>query len=126
MPGRLDEHSRKHLALWIAVGGTMAVIIALWVLILPMQLADMKFSGVGDAARWYTTQVDATGGPQPTFSEVLAQQRRDLEEIERQTTTESSGNSSAKIEELRAKIEASNDVNVAPAPAPSPAPSNPQ
>lgn len=116
MPERLDEHSRKHIALWVAVGGTMAVIVALWVLILPMQLRDLSFTGVRDAARWYTTEVEATGGPQPTFSEVLRQQRLDLEEIERQATTETSVDSSAKIDELRAKIEASNNANAPAAP----------
>lgn len=110
---RRDEHKR-HIALWVAVGGTMAVIVALWVLILPMQLSDMRFAGVRDAARWNAARgADADSGT--SLSDVLATQRRRLEAIEKNTAaTGQQGSATLKIDELRAKIEAAAKKNEAP------------
>ncbi|HTM67670.1 MAG TPA: hypothetical protein VL426_00065 [Candidatus Binatia bacterium] len=116
----LHEHHRKHIALWVAVGGTMAVIVALWVLILPMQLQDSRFAGFRGAARWSAARADEPSS-KPTFSEVLSAQRRTLQDIEKRTGT-SSGDTSLKIQELRAKIEAASKKNeIEPPPAPAPA-----
>ena len=117
----LHEHHRKHIALWVAVGGTMAVIVALWVLILPMQLQDMRVAGFRGAARW-SAQAPEERASAASFTDVLAQQRRTLLEIEKKAGT-SADDTSLKIQELRAKIEAASKKNeVAPAPAPAPAP----
>lgn len=110
MQQRHDEH-RRHIALWVAVGGTMAVIVALWVLILPMQLSDTRFLGLRDAARWNAANGD-DGSTEPTFQEVLLQQRRQLESYERSAGI-SAETSVDKIEELRAKIEAASKRNEA-------------
>ena len=104
MQRRHDEHKR-HVALWVAVGGTMAVIVALWVLILPMQLSDSRFLGLRDAARWNAAGSDAGDDPSPTFEEALAQQRRQLRAFE-ESISETKNDSVTKIQELRAKIEA--------------------
>lgn len=119
----LHEHHRKHIALWVAVGGTMAVIVALWVLILPMQLQDARFAGLRGAARWSARPAEESDA-KATFSDVLAQQRKTLLDLEKRTGT-SPGDTSLKIDELRAKIEAAsqkNQVTPSPAPAPAPAP----
>lgn len=107
------EVHRKHLAMWIAVGGTMAVIVVLWLLILPMQLREQRFTGLRGATRWYTAEDGWTEtAPQQSLTEVLAEQRRRLDAIELNTGAAVGGNAK-KIEDLRAKIEAS--TNAAPA-----------
>ena len=120
----LHEHHRKHIALWVAVGGTMAVIVALWVLILPMQLQDSRFAGFRGASRWSAVAPDESD-TQPTFTEVLSRQREVLLDLEKRAGT-SQDDTSLKIQELRAKIEAASKKNEvappAPAPAPAPAP----
>jgi len=118
----MHQEHRKHIALWVAVGGTMAVIVALWVLILPMQLQDSRFLGMRGAARWNGVHVEEGGNNGPSFGDVLAKQRRRLLDIEKKTGT-STQDATVKIQELRAKIEAANQKNEAPAaPAPAPAP----
>ncbi|MEY4744436.1 MAG: hypothetical protein RL272_381 [Candidatus Parcubacteria bacterium] len=111
MHRRHDEHKR-HLALWIAVGGTMSVIVVLWVLILPMQLQGQRFNGMRDAARWNAARGDGAAEA-PTLAEVLAKQRRQLEAIEKGQQAKTTG-AAAKIDELRAKIEAASQKNEAP------------
>ncbi|HSD12760.1 MAG TPA: hypothetical protein VLC10_04325 [Patescibacteria group bacterium] len=110
MQQRHDEHKR-HIALWVAVGGTMAAIVTLWVLILPLQLRGMHFSGAADAARWNATRGETTAA---SFEDVLAQQRRQLDAIEKNTgTAAQAGSAALKIDELRAKIEAASKKNEA-------------
>ena len=117
----LHEHHKKHIALWVAVGGTMAVIVALWVLILPMQLQGSRFIGMRGAARWNAAGAD-DGQAESSFVDVLARQRQRLLDIEKTTGT-TRQDASLKIQELRAKIEAASQRNEAPsAPAPAPAP----
>lgn len=109
------EVHRKHLAMWVAVGGTMAVIVVLWLLILPMQLSQQRFTGLRDATRWYTAEDGWTAtDEQPSFAEVLEEQRRKLDAIELNTGAAVGGNAK-RIEDLRAKIEASGSTNAAPA-----------
>jgi len=43
---------RKHLALWLAVGGTMALIIVMWLFLLPMQLGEVRLPNAKDLSRW--------------------------------------------------------------------------
>src|SRR5512142_2167974 len=114
MQHRRDEHKR-HIALWVAVGGTMAVIVALWVLILPMQLQDMRFAGVRDAARWNAARSADAPESGTTLDDVLAAQRRKLQAIEQNVgSVNASGGAALKIDELRAKIEAAAKKNEAP------------
>ncbi len=122
MQHRRDEHKR-HIALWVAVGGTMAVIVALWVLILPMQLQDMRFAGVRDAARWNAARSADAPESGTTLDDVLAAQRRKLQAIERNVNANGQANTSAalKIDELRAKIEAASQKNEAAPPTNAPA-----
>lgn len=109
-----DVH-KKHFAMWIAVGGTMAVIVVLWLLILPMQLREQRFTGLRGATRWYTAEEGwAANAEQPSFAEILEQQRKRLDAIELNTGAAAGGNAK-RIEDLRAKIEASNGTNAAPA-----------
>lgn len=106
-PQNPDAH-RKHFAMWIAVGGTMAVIVVLWLLILPMQLSTQRFTGLRDATRWYTAEEGwAATEAQPSLAEVLEEQRRRLDAIELNTGAAVGGNAK-KVEDLRAKIEAAN------------------
>jgi hypothetical protein len=48
-----DKH-KKVAAIWLAVGGSMAIIIVLWFLLLPMQIGDLRLPSAKDLARWHT------------------------------------------------------------------------
>ena len=98
----------------------MAVIVALWVLILPMQLQDARFAGFRGASRWSAAAPDESG-TQPTFSDVLSQQRKTLLDLEKSVGV-TPNDTTLKIQELRAKIEAAAKKNEVPPPAPAPAP----
>lgn len=98
-----DTNRNKHVALWVAVGGTMAAIVALWFVALPLQMRDVRLDGLRDAVRWGAAR-DAAPAEEPSFDDALAAQRRALEAMEQPAPVEQE---SGKIDRLQAKIEAS-------------------
>jgi hypothetical protein len=116
------HHRRKHVALWTAVGGTMALIAVLWVMLLPFQLKGEMFSGLKDAGRWYTIKPDGDG-QNPSFEETLQGIGSKLDSLEKnqrdraraRQVTEPSPAVRGEIDALRLKIEAASKKNeVAP------------
>ena len=81
---KLDDYQKKRLALWASVGGTMAVIVALWAFVLPQQLGKLaSHSGDGSLTRWMSVRQSAVdpGEQSQTFSEMLQKQRDRLNAV---------------------------------------------
>jgi hypothetical protein len=116
------HHRRKHVALWTAVGGTMALIAVLWVMLLPFQLKGGMFSGFKDASRWYTVNFEDDKSQQ-TLEETLdgigakldALEKDQRDRVRARQVTEPSPAVRGEIDALRSKIEAASKKNeVAP------------
>lgn len=117
----LHHHRRKHLALWTAVGGTMTLVVTLWVLLLPTQFELGRSSAMKDSDRWYALQ--AEDQKQKSFHEALDDIGTRLGEIEsdqrkRIRAEQPAAPSPAvrgEIDALRTRIEAASKKNeVAP------------
>lgn len=111
-----EERHRKLTALWLAVGGSMAVIVALWLILLPVQIGDLRLPNIKDLSRWraVTPATNAT----VSFDSALTQIKSRLEVL-----TNSSPPSAAtkaktliNIDALRQKLEAAAQRNEAAAP----------
>jgi hypothetical protein len=100
-----DQH--RHLALWIAVGGTAAAVVALWALILPTQIRRVRLEGERDRSRWTVLGEDGQS-VQKSFSDIMAEQRARLDEIEAKMreTVAAPDAAQAQVQDLTAKIEA--------------------
>ena len=111
----LDDHQKKHLVLWTAVGGTTAVIVALWAFVLPQQLARFSSaSGDGSLTRWMSAQQPADSGEkQQTFMEVLQAQRARLDAVANSQASAGKTGNNVNIDELRAKINSALNTNAA-------------
>ncbi len=108
MTHQLDhrEHQKKHVVLWAAVAATMAVIVALWVILLPLQLKKARAAWTQNAPHWGVVQ---TKSPATSWSEEMAKIRGEIDAAERQTV--GSGAASAQVDLLRQKIEAASQTN---------------
>lgn len=110
------QEQRKYVAFWIAVGGTSAVVVALWAMILPTQLQRVRLEAQKDRSRWGVVD-DGGGAKVKTFNELMAEQRTTLDEIEKRVSpsgtqepaSAASIGAAAKIEELKAKIQAASE-----------------
>lgn len=113
----LRHHRRKHLALWIAVGGIMALVVTLWALLLPTQFELGRSSVAKDSDRWYALQKEDQ--KRKSFHEALDDIGERLGEIESEQrmrlraeqATEPSPAIRGEIDALRTKIEAASKKN---------------
>lgn len=114
----LRHHRRKHLALWTAVGGTMALVVTLWAVLLPTQFELGRSSAAKDSDRWYALQKEDQ--KRKSFHEALDDIGERLGEIEseqrmrlraEQAATEPSPAIRGEIDALRTKIEAASKKN---------------
>lgn len=107
-----DQHQehRKHVAFWVAVSGTSAIVVALWAMILPTQLRRIRLSAQQDKSRWGVVEDTQAKEKVKPFAEIMAEQRATLDEIEKRAqpndTAIAPNTVTSKIEDLRAKIEA--------------------
>jgi hypothetical protein len=51
-PRRLPDVDRRELSLWLAVGGTMSLVVAIWFLLLPWQLQSMIRQSLTPTGQW--------------------------------------------------------------------------
>jgi len=106
------QEQRKYVAFWVAVGGTSAVVVALWAMIVPTQLRRVRLEAQKDRSRWGVVD-DAGGEKVKSFSELMEEQRAALDEIEKRVDPSgvpaASIGTAAKIEELKAKIQAASE-----------------
>jgi hypothetical protein len=114
-PGEEGRH-RKLIALWLAVGGSMAVIVVLWFVLLPVQIGDLRLPNAADLARWRT--LAPASNTNMSLDETLTQIRSRLEKL---TNSSQPGptqqpNTVVNIEALRQKLEAAALRNEAAAP----------
>lgn len=101
-----DDRTRKHLALWLAVGGTAAVIVVMWFLLLPMQLGEVRLPNAKDLSRWSVVQ---TAKEQTrSFEDNLQAIRQRLTELTQKSQAASVQPQQVNIdiEQLRQKLEA--------------------
>jgi len=111
-PASIFGGDRRHLALWLAVGGTTAVIVVMWFLLLPMQLGDVRLPNAKDLSRW---SVKTEVAPEVrSFDENLRLIRERLTELTQQSATAPVSEPQTvniDIEELRFKLEAASIKN---------------
>lgn len=107
----------NHLMLWASVFGSMAVIIGLWVMLLPSQLSRPQDT---EPSQWSSARVGQTEDG-PGLIEAIRMHGKSLEDLERKFRA--NARSAAQINELRAKIEAASKKETATRPA-EPAPTN--
>jgi len=111
-PASIFGGDRRHLALWLAVGGTTAVIVVMWFLLLPMQLGDVRLPNAKDLSRW---SVKTEAAPEArSFDENLRLIRERLTELTQQSATAPVSEPQTvniDIEELRFKLEAASIKN---------------
>jgi hypothetical protein len=89
-----DERRRRVIALWLAVGGSMAVIVAVWALVLPWQLGSVVGSARLDSSRWSVVRpVQAETG----FMETLKKMGDDLERLTAQGAKEADGSADSEV-----------------------------
>lgn len=98
---------RKILALWIAVGGTTAFIIVMWLLLLPMQIGEIRLPNAKNLSRWQVLREEPP--PAASFEESLDQIRDKLEQLTENLEPETPQNKPATtidIQQLQQKLEA--------------------
>lgn len=79
----LQPSQKKRVTLWVAVGGTMAVIVTLWALQLPSQMARMRTQSQGPVSRWIPSDGPQAEEEKPkTLQEVIAEQREQISDLE--------------------------------------------
>jgi len=101
------EKDRKLTALWLAVGGSVAVIVALWFMLLPMQIGELRLPSAKDLDRWHTLKPAAD--TVKSFDENLRLIRERLGQLTNSTQAPAPANKPATvvdIEQLRQKLEA--------------------
>lgn len=76
---RDGEETRRHVWLWVAVGGTMAFILVFWVVLLPMQFADVGDESASETDRWQVIRDGSAAAP--SISGSLESVRQQLEEL---------------------------------------------
>lgn len=106
------EH-HKHVTLWIAVGVSMAVIVAFWAFGLPAQIADVQASTAKDPGRWNVAVPKSQTADGHTLLDTIDTLGDRLDTAERAITAESANSATnesdvhAKIDALSKQIEAS-------------------
>ncbi len=109
-PDGQDEASRhkKHAVLWVAVGGVAACVIAVWVLLLPLQLQKEKTKGLSG---WLFTNEPSVNGEniQDIWQETAQTFNQGINELKHQAKLDETVSpepvNSALVERLRARIE---------------------
>ena len=111
---QLHPHHKKKIALWVAVGGIMTLVVAMWAVLLPTQLRDANLFGSLD--RWQVYR-PSTKELSEGWSETMdkwkvlmndAQAQSDLQTAnERPRVTESD------VDKLKGRIEAAGSRNEA-------------
>jgi hypothetical protein len=119
----MNQHAKKQIALWVAVGGIMTLVVALWALLLPMQISEFSLIGARELSRWqvHEPQLESVS---KSWDETMAKWRALLDEAAAKTQAELDAKarleraeaeepkvSRSDIEKLRAKIEAANSRN---------------
>lgn len=107
MPEPREHH--RHIALWIAVGGTVAAVVALWALILPTQMRQIRLVSDKDRSRWSVVASDEGERMKAKpLGDILQEQRAKLDELEVRMREAVTGGTAAqaKVDDLTAKIEA--------------------
>ncbi|MEK9151870.1 MAG: hypothetical protein AAB692_00735 [Patescibacteria group bacterium] len=94
------DEGKRHLALWLAVGGTMAVIVALWAMLLPAQMGDFSFFGARQNADWESIRAKSAASRQE-FSDSLARLKNRLDNV----TDPKAQAAAAGVEALKQKLE---------------------
>lgn len=112
---QLDDYHKKRLVLWASVGGTMAVIVALWAFVLPHQLAKFSAEAKDDSSlsRWISERKADGQEANQSFVELLQRQRDRLNAVERnqREAGNTNANNAIDIDELRAKINSGLNAN---------------
>lgn len=101
------EHRRKHLATWVAATGTLAVVVALWAMLLPTQLGGIEAFGMKHSPSWMRSQEAAQEESAPTYQEALDRMRSMLDKAEYDQRTRMERERAAREETdlLRERIE---------------------
>jgi len=69
-PAPLSVKDRKKRILWLAVGGMTAIIVLFWILLLPLQIRELKFGTMSDLTdRWRVFRDE--NQPPASFRETL-------------------------------------------------------
>lgn len=118
---RERNHRHKHVATWVAAAGTLAVIMALWAMLLPTQLGGNNSFGIKNAPSWLAgrAQGETVNNTGAGFQEALLRTQATLdkmEELERVDVLRQKREQALRQEAdiLRAKIEASAVLNENP------------
>lgn len=106
---RHHDHHKRRIALWIAVVGTMSVIIAIWAVVLPIQLEDSLSFGARGLLGSDKLRQDGEDA-RKTFAEGLKKleaawtdaQRRELQAARQEKTVEAVDGLKSKIYEASA------------------------
>jgi hypothetical protein len=94
----MQEHDQhKHVTLWIAVGVTMAVVVAFWAFGLPQQIQDVQASSAKEPDRW-NVLVDRPGRDDSSLTDRIEELGNQLDRIGQQATAESQARNSAETD----------------------------
>lgn len=104
----------RHLALWLASGGILLIVIVLWAMILPTQLSHRSVKSFSSWLR--PVSADATVGdksPSESFREMLDTSRQGLNVLEAQLRAKNVQDETVQTEtnRLRARIEGAAAAN---------------
>lgn len=104
-----NEHHKKHVATWVAATGTLAVIVALWAMLLPTTLGGMESFGIKDSPSWMVLPEKADDEP-TGFQEAFDRSGNLLDRMEsdnraRVQREQAAAAANAEAELLRMKIE---------------------
>lgn len=92
-------HDKKNATLWLAVAGTMAVVVTLWLLQLPSQLERLEQSAASPVSRWGVRERSEAPEEKKTLGEVIEEQRRELEKMQQQVQAEATAEAEQPAEE---------------------------
>jgi len=104
----LDEQGKRKVTMWVAVGGIVACVVTVWLLLFPLQMQKAKTGGISGWLFNGNTPVDGK-----TFSETwheaadaFDQNFGDLKkQIDAEVAKEAAPENSAALDKLRARIE---------------------
>lgn len=114
------EHHQRHVVLFVATGGTLMLVVALWVMILPTQIGSGRGIGIKSAASWIKTAPGEQADTPRSFGEVMSRLRQNLNDFESAQRARYAQEDAIKTEtdRLRARIESLNGTNAPAANAP--------
>lgn len=109
---QLHPHAKKKVAIWVAVGGIMALVVAMWVILLPTQLKDANL--FGNADRWQVYR-PATEELSEGWSDTMDKWKVLLNEAAVQSDLDASNEpsrvSATEIDKLKGRIEEAGSRN---------------